>query len=375
MTRILKNMSWALAALPLAAGELAGQVSLPSDNTAYGTTAAEFLLLGAGARGLALGGAYSALSTDVSALYYNPAGLAQLSRPGAMLSTYSYIDNTRYTWGGIAFPFSGGTRTVGVQVGNFGFSDQPVYTPENPDGDGTKYSVSETFAGLSYAQNFSDRFSAGFTAKFISDKLAKTSASAFAVDFGTSFHASAGGRPIRASFVIQNLGSTLAHSGAALDITVVRPPVPGQVDVPQEGQPANLRTKDWGLPVQFRVGLALDVVAREQNRLTILSEFNQPNNSRAGFGVGGEFMMSDLGRSGFYVAGRGSYSYQSDNNLDPGGAAGFSTGLSSKENQDGLAAGFGVGYKRGDFGLGMDYAWRSMGVLGGTNILSFSLSW
>ena len=53
----------------------------------------------------------------------------------------------------------------------------------------------------------------------------------------------------------------------------------------------------------------------------------------------------------------------------------FATGLSSKENQQGLAAGFGVGYKHGEFGLGVDYAWRSMGLLGGTNIVSFSLSW
>ena len=109
--------------------------------------------------------------------------------------------------------------------------------------------------------------------------------------------------------------------------------------------------------------------------MTLLSEFNQPNNNKAGFGVGAEFMLSDIAKSGFSFAGRGSYSYQAANDLDPGTAAGFATGLSSKENQQGLAAGFGVGYKRGEFGLGVDYAWRSMGLLGGTNIVSFSLSW
>jgi len=53
----------------------------------------------------------------------------------------------------------------------------------------------------------------------------------------------------------------------------------------------------------------------------------------------------------------------------------FATGLSGAQHRDGLAAGFGVGYKKADFGLGMDYAWRSMGVLGGTIILSFSVQW
>ncbi len=375
MMRILRACSITLVALPLVAGRVAGQVTLPTDNTAYGTTAAEFLLLGASARGSALGGAYAALSTDVSALYYNPAGIAQLDHAGAMVSSYRYVADTRYTWAGVAMPISGGTRSFGFQLGNFGFSDQPIYTVDQPDGTGGTYAVAETFAGASYAQNFSDRFSAGFTAKLISDRLGDASGSAFAVDFGTSFHANTGGRPIRASFVIQNLGSTLKHTGVPLDVTVTRPPVPGQVDVPQEGQPSALKSKDWNLPVMFRVGLSLDAVASEQARFTLLSEFNQPNNNKPGFEFGGEVALSDLGKSGFFLAGRGSWSVQPANNLDVGNQAGFATSLSSKENRQGLAAGFGVGYKRSAFGLGFDYAWRSMGVLGGTNFMSFTLSW
>ena len=375
MTHMTRSFSGALAALALVAGPLAGQVGLPSDNTAYGTTAGEFLLLGAGARGLALGGAYAALATDVSALYYNPAGAAQIARPGVMISSYSYAANTRYVWAGLALPMGGGARTIGLQLGNFGFGDQPVYTVENPDGDGTKYSVGQTFIGLTYAQNFSDRFSAGMTAKAISDKLGRTSASAMAVDFGTNFHAQAAGRPIRVSFVIQNLGSSLKHTGSALDQTVPRPPVPGQIDVPQEPAPAELQTKEWGLPVMFRVGAALDAFTNEQTRLTVLSEFTQPNNNRAGFSFGAEFNLNDLGKTGFFLGARGSWSYQADNNLDPGTGAGFGTTMSGKQNRDGLAAGFGVGFKRGDFGLGVDYGYKSLGLLGGTNMLSFTVSW
>src|SRR6476646_2602747 len=134
-----------------------GQVG--NDNTGFGTTSAEFLMLGAGARGTALGGAFAALATDVSALYYNPGGAALVSRPGAMVSTYDYIADTRYSWGGLIFPFSGGSRAVGIQAGTFGFKDQPVYTVEQPEGTGSVYSVNETFVGLTGSQNFSDRFS------------------------------------------------------------------------------------------------------------------------------------------------------------------------------------------------------------------------
>lgn len=93
MQRILRTCAVAFVALASQGGLLAAQISLPSDNTAYGTTSAEFLLLGAGARGTALGGAYAALSSDVSALYYNPAGLTLMEHPAAMVSSYSYVEH------------------------------------------------------------------------------------------------------------------------------------------------------------------------------------------------------------------------------------------------------------------------------------------
>src|SRR5918999_298851 len=131
--RHLALMAALLSGLPVAATAQ----DINQDNTAYGTTSAEFLLFGAGARGTALGGAFQSIATDVSALYYNPAGLALMPRSAAMIGTYDYVAETRYSWGGVAFPFSGGSRSVGIQVGTFGFKDQPVYTVEEPEGTGS----------------------------------------------------------------------------------------------------------------------------------------------------------------------------------------------------------------------------------------------
>ncbi len=225
------------------------------DNTAIGTTSAEFLLLGAGARGAALGGTYSAIADDIEAMYWNPGGLALLEQGGITISSYDYIAGTKYNWAGIAFPMGGGERVIGIQGASFGFSDQPVFTVDDPDGNGTTYSVNQSFIGLTYAQNFSDRFSAGVTAKFISDRLGRVDATAFAFDFGTSFHAMLGDRLIRTTFTIANLGTELKHTGSALEVETLRDPPLGQGNRAQDPVLARLETTSFSLPTIFRVGL------------------------------------------------------------------------------------------------------------------------
>jgi hypothetical protein len=364
-----------LGGLPagLAAQNTTGQPTGQEDNTAYGTTSAEFLLLGAGARGTALGGSFAAIATDISALYYNPAGVALLERPGLLVGTYDYVADTRYSWGGVAFPLSGGSRTIGFQLGTFGFKDQPVFTEDQPDGTGATYSVSQTFIGATFAQNFSDRFSAGLTAKYVDDRLGTVSGSAFAVDFGTNFHASLNNHPVKFSFVLANLGSNLSYSGTGLQGNVNRDPVTGEDPVPTLPQQANLLTKDFPLPTTFRVGLAYDVITGDNNRLTVLGDFNQPNNNTPGFVFGSEWNSARIGGSDFGFALRGSYSYTGANKLDP---VTSQTALNDEENLQGLAFGGGLQYGQGSgFALSLDYAYKYLGILGPTNFFSFSLGW
>ncbi len=381
----MRNRSLFLAASLLLAGVgVAGAQNPPTvgqrDNTGYGTSSAEFLLMAPTARGAALGEAFSALTTDISALYYNPAGVSQMARPGFNVSTTSYIANTRYSWVGLALPFGGGSKAIGFSAGNFGFSDQPVYTVDDPTGSsGQVYSVSETYIGMTFSQQFSDRFSAGITGKYINDQLGGVSGSAFAVDFGTSFHTLVNGRVIRAAFTVQNLGSNLQHTGQPLNTTVIRPAPQGQNNQPQAPADAQLTSKAWELPVAFRVGLSYDVFTTSMSRLSVMGQFDQPNNNAPGFGVGGEYEVR-LGTSGFSLAPRLSYTYQPANSYNaPGvndaGYAGFSSGVSN--GSYGFAYGGGISYRKTptSFGFGVDYALKSFGPLGNTNVISVGLSW
>ena len=364
------------SALPTAAAAQneTGQPVGQEDNTAYGTTAAEFLLLGAGARGTALGGSFAAIASDISALYYNPAGAALIEKAGLTLGTYDYVAETRYSWGGLAFPLSGGSRTIGFQVGTFGFDDQPVYTEEQPDGTGATYSVNQTFVGLTFAQNFSDRFSAGITAKYVDDRLGTVSGNAFAVDFGTNFHATLNNHPVKFSFVLANLGSNLTYEGTGLRGQVPREPIPGEDETPTLPQQAQLSTKDYPLPTTFRVGLAYDLITGDNSRLTLLGDFSQPNNNSPGFAFGSEWNTNRIGNSNFGFAARGSYSYTGANDLSP---VNTETALNDEESLQGLAFGGGLNYGTGNggFSLGLDYAWKYLGVLGATNFFSFTLGW
>jgi hypothetical protein len=235
------------------------------------------------------------------------------------------------------------------------------------------YSVSETFAGLTYARNFSDRFSAGLTAKFIFDKLGEAEGNAFGVDFGTNFHAMLANHPIRFSFVLANLGTNLSYSGQALFSETPRQPLPGEQPVPTLPQPTEFRTKGFGLPTTFRVGLAYDLIALESNRLTLLSDFNQPTSNGAGFVLGSEWALQRLGGSGFGVGLRGSYSYQPANNIDVSEPS--FTALTDEENLHGLALGGGLNFASGNFNVGFDYAWKYLGVLGSTNFFSVNFGW
>ncbi len=358
-----------MVGLPSAA---AGQATKPgnTDNTAFGTTSAEFLLLGAGARGTALGGSYAAVATDASALYYNPAGAALGTHPSVVVGTVDYVADTRYSWGGLAFPF-GGSKAFGIQLGTFGFKDQPVYTVEQPAGTGATYSVNETFVGLTYAQQFSDRFSAGITAKGVFDNLGSVSGSAFGIDFGADFHSRLGGKPVRLGFTVQNLGTTMSYSGGDLNTSIPR----DTAGAGTEPVPAELKDKAFSLPTVFQVALAYDVVssANQNNRLTVIGSFNQANSNKAGFGFASEWTSRHLGGSGFGAAARASYTYAPANNISTSGS--IPTAMNDEENLQGMAGGGGLFYETPGFLLGVDYAFKYMGVLGGTHYLSLSLGW
>jgi len=379
--RILRKIPATLALLAVTAGGGCAQdvstIKGGKENSGVGTTSAEFLLMGAGARGMALGPAFGALTRDVEALYYNPANLSLMEGPEARFSVMPYFADTNYMWAGAALPLRGGEYGFGISIANFGFSNQPVYTEVDPENaDQLTYSVSETVIGLSLAHSFIDRFSGGVTFKLISDQLGQATANGFAFDIGTNYHSELGGRPIAMSFVIQNLGSSLKHSGAGLDFDAY--PISPDPSFPVRGvdpSPARFEASSAPLPVAFRVGLVYDVVSTASNRLSMLGEFNEFYNNDPSFGFSSEYEWSGED-SPISVALRGSYAYQPDNALTSSEEtrfAGYTT--ANDANLDGLVFGGGLRYLLGGYEVQADYAYRHFGVLGSRNVITFGFAW
>jgi hypothetical protein len=111
------------ACLACAAGASAGDFQ----RGAVGTTGSEFLTHDVGARGIALGGAYSALSNDAYSLYWNPAGLAHIPRFSAGFMYTRYVADITHQ----AAHFAGRVNDAGVLAGGMRYRDFGKITHTN----------------------------------------------------------------------------------------------------------------------------------------------------------------------------------------------------------------------------------------------------
>ena len=157
----------------------------------------EFLNIGAGARGLAMGNAQVASVEDATAGYWNPAGLAGVKdNPNATVMHAEYFAGIgKYDYGALAIPVQNNKRTIGFSLLRFAVDDIPntLYLVE-PDGS-INYNNIQTFSSadyaflFSYAQNLKEtensRLSFGANAKVIYRKVGSfANAWGFGLDAG-----------------------------------------------------------------------------------------------------------------------------------------------------------------------------------------------
>jgi hypothetical protein len=257
-----------LALLPAAAAGLEAQdrrgearTPLPGDNVyRIANRGASFLELGVGARALALGGAYVAIAEGVSALYWNPAGVADLPGVAGAISYESLYENSGLTntFFGIAAPI--GTGAVGLSMIQFSSGEIERTTERYPEGNdptaGGHVEWTATAMGLTYARQITDRLQVGVTGKFASEGINFARATYYGGDVGFRFRTGLYGLTIGTALV--NIGNRARMEGNATNRDI--PPTNEPFLPTQRTLPSEMRTTAVLMPAAFRFGVRSELI-------------------------------------------------------------------------------------------------------------------
>jgi len=276
-----------------------------ASNKKVGTTGAQFLKIGAGARPTAMGDAYVAVSEDVNSVYFNPAGIANISRSEMSVMHTQWIGNSNYDFGAFCYP---------TDHGAFAFSAATlkVNDIDRRGSDEVKtgsFEATDAAYGLSYARNLSPLLSLGFTGRFIQQKIDSTSASTFAGDIG----------------IIKRLRERPISFGLAAK---------------HMGQPVEFKNESDPLPMTIDAGVAASFW---QQALLITADARWRRDNDPGYGVGVEYKHQFSEKHRFALR------------------SGYNSTATDSDGS-GITLGGGVGLGR----LDMDFAWVPFADLGNT---------
>ncbi len=299
-----------------------------------GTSGAQFLKLGIGARAAAMGESFVAVADDASAIYWNPAGLTRLTQRELSASHHAYIQGLNYE----TIAYSQPTRfgTMGSAVNYLYLSGLERRTKDEKQ-EGT-FGASDAAFTLSFARPLfanadknipvAKQFSIGFNLKVIRQEIESHSANAFAMDIGLL-------TPLRGSqltlgFTVQNLGT-----------------------------PVRFMNESYPLPLTFRTGLAWNA---KHLPMTLTGSISVPRDHSPTYEMGMEYwVISPFALRGGYL-------------VRPAGDSSLFQGVGSNSNSNlsrfgGLMAGFGLKFRH----LGIDYAFVPLGDLGNTHRVTFGM--
>ncbi|MEW6103278.1 MAG: PorV/PorQ family protein [bacterium] len=219
-----------------------------------GEVGGQVLKLGGHSRPIGLGEAFVAISDDVSAIYYNPAGLVQLKDNEITLTHMNRIIDIR------SFDFAYARPLNDSKA--FGCALYLLYTQDSVrdeiTGNETGYFMNyNTYLILGYAQK-TKNLSIGLNSKIIYNQLQDYKSSNVAFDLGTLY-------------IIPNpklqIGANLQNIATGLKFT-------DEIET---------------LPLNLKAGISYKAL---NSHLTLAFDMNKPIDSNSNFSVGGEYLIS-----------------------------------------------------------------------------------
>ena len=337
MNKLFKILCFAAASLMLITPSMA--------QNRVATTAAQFLTLGTGARGMALGHAYTAQATGGDALFWNPGGAAIPHEGGTLGSVFftntQGLVDVNYNAFAVTIPITQ-TGVLGASIGMLDYGRMDVRTVDRPEGVGQTFGAKDIVVGVSYAQPLTDAFYIGGTVKAIQQTIWDMRAQTMAVDIGfvlqTNYF-----NGLRVAASIMNFGGKMQMAGINNQVFIDFDPTGSGSN---DAIPARIETSRWDLPLSFRFGLAMPLYRSEYATLELYSDAHQTNDNDLNSDLGAQLRLS-VRR--VHLDARVGYK---------------DLGVQNVDNH--LAFGTGLNLHFGSTGVGFDYAYVPFDLLGNT---------
>ncbi len=231
-----------------------------------GTTSFQFLKVMNEARATSMGEAYSSVTQNSDAMFWNPGALTEISGTYDLSTSYTnwFLDTRHFSftlgfkskrWG--TFGLMGLMVDMGyieeTTVSNLGFDQNNVY---NPGLTGEQLYIGAFGFGLAYARNLTNKFSFGAVLKYVQEDLHYGDASSGMVDIGMLYRT--GYRSIKIAAVVRHFGPEVSFTQQR-DTTLV-PYTP-------DDSSNTITGEDYPLPQTFNMGISAFLVAPENSLL------------------------------------------------------------------------------------------------------------
>ncbi|MBN1302557.1 MAG: PorV/PorQ family protein [Melioribacteraceae bacterium] len=309
-----------------------------------GTTAAQVLKINVGPRAVGMGGAFTALSDDITSIYWNPGGLANLTTNEALFNHTTLYADIGYDFAAFAANL-GEFGNLGAFVSVLSVDEMEVRTIELPEGTGEFFDISSMVIGLSYARNLTENFSIGFNAKYIGESIYNMRAQGFALDVGTMYRIPVLNE-LRIAASITNFGTKMRLEGR--DVLVITKGGASGDNLLN----SNLELDYFDLPLTFRFGLSADLMKQTTSRLTVALDAIHPNDHTEYVNTGFEYSWNEI----IFIR------------------AGYNS-LFERDSEKGMTFGIGLNYRLIDYvKVKFDYAYQDFGRLTEAHFFSMGVA-
>ncbi len=297
-----------------------------------GTTAAQFLKIGLGARAIGMGEAFTAVANDAEALYWNPAGISRFNKHAIVFSHNQWLVDTQLEFAGAVYHLDA-ANSFGVAVTYLHTEDMIETTELQPFGTGRTFGFSDFLLSISYARNMTNQFSFGVSTKFMQETIAELDMRALLFDLGIRYET--GWKSVRFAAMVSNFGGDMQPTGSYEMQTLDNQRI--EVDDFQSFPP----------PTLFRVGVATELIENENHRVTTSVQLNHPNDNAENINLGLEYWWQNR----FAIRG----------------------GYKTAQAEESYSAGFGLNFPITLADFRLDYAFTQFGRLGSVNRFAIQL--